>query len=179
MNNCKSFKPSIDNNSKILILGSMPGLKSLKEQQYYAHPQNRFWKVMGVICNEPKLNKLDYDLKLNTLLKNNIALWDTIKTCKRDGSLDSDIQNETPNDIRKLLKKHPNIKTICLNGNKSYSSFKKYFPDLIGKYNCLKMPSTSPANARYSLDKLIEEWLIIAEHVSSYNANSAKQKRIF
>ena len=116
---------------------------------------------MSVICNEPKLYEFDYDLKLKTLLKNNIALWDTIKTCKRDGSLDSDIQNETPNDIRKLLKTYPNIKTICLNGNKSYSAFKKYFPDLLEKYNYHKMPSTSPANARYSLDKLIEEWFVV------------------
>ena len=160
-NNCKSFTPSIDNNSKILILGSMPGVKSLKEQQYYAHPQNRFWKIMSVICNEPKLHEFDYELKLKTLLKNNIALWDTIKTCKRDGSLDSDIQNETPNDIKGLLKKYPNIKTICLNGNKSYSAFKKYFPELFEKYSCHKMRSTSPANARYSLDKLIAEWSVI------------------
>ena len=70
MNNCRSFDPSIDNNSKILILGSMPGVKSLEEQQYYAHPQNRFWKVMGSICNEPKLHEFAYDLKLKTLLKN-------------------------------------------------------------------------------------------------------------
>lgn len=158
MNNCKSFNSSIDNNSKILILGSMPGIKSLEEQQYYAHPQNRFWKVMGTICNEPKLHEFDYETKLKSLLKNNIALWDTIKSCKREGSLDSDIQNETPNDIRKLLKQYPNIKTICLNGNKSYSAFKKYFPDLLDKYICYKMPSTSPANARYSLSILIKEW---------------------
>ena len=158
MSNCKSFKPSIDNKSKVLILGSMPGVKSLEEQQYYAHPQNRFWKIMGCICNEPKLHEYDYALKLRELLKNKIALWDTIKSCKREGSLDSDIQNETPNDIKKLLKKYPNIQTICLNGNKSYSAFKKYFPDLIKKYTCHKMPSTSPANARYSLNKLIAEW---------------------
>ena len=161
MNNCKSFAPSIDYNSCILILGSMPGVKSLEEQQYYAHPQNRFWEVMASICNEPKLHEFDYDLKLKTLLKNNIALWDTIKSCKRDGSLDSDIQNETPNDIRKLLKKYPNIKTICLNGNKSYSAFKKYFPELLDKYTCYKMPSTSLANARYNLNTLIKEWSII------------------
>ena len=158
MNNCKSFKPSINNDSRILILGSMPGVKSLEEQQYYAHLQNRFWKVMASICNEPKLHELDYNLKLKTLLKNNIALWDIIKSCTREGSLDSDIQNEMPNDIRNLLKLYPNIHTICLNGNKSYSAFKKYFPDLLDKYSCHKMPSTSPANARYSLDKLIEEW---------------------
>ena len=159
MNNCKSFNPSIDNNLRIIILGSMPGVKSLKEQQYYAHPQNRFWKVMGVVCNEPKLPEFDYDLKLKTLLKNNIALWDTIKSCKR----------ETSNDIKGLLKKYPNIKTICLNGNKSYSAFKKYFPDLLEKYNCHKMPSTSPANARYSLDKLIEEWSVISYNPESHS----------
>ena len=161
MRNCKSFKPSVDYNSKVLILGSMPGVKSLYEQQYYAHPQNRFWRVMSVICNEPKLYEFDYDLKLKTLLKNNIALWDTIKTCKREGSLDSGIQNEIPNDINGLLKKYPNIKTICLNGNKSYSALKKYFPDLLQKYTCYKMPSTSPANARYSLNKLIDKWNLI------------------
>ena len=161
MDNCKSFKPSIDNNSKILILGSMPGVKSLTEQQYYAHPKNRFWKIMGIICNISKLQECNYETKLKILLNNNIALWDTIKTCKREGSLDSDIQNEKPNDIRKLLKKYPNIKTICLNGNKSYSAFKKYFPDLSEKYFCRKMPSTRPANSRYSLDKLVEEWKLI------------------
>ena len=74
LNNCRSFKPSIDINSEILILGSMPGVKSLEEQQYYAHPQNRFWKVMGCICNEPKLYEFDYENKLKTLLKNNISL---------------------------------------------------------------------------------------------------------
>ena len=158
MSNCKSFKPLIDSKSKVLILGSMPGVKSLEEQQYYAHPQNRFWKVIGAICTEPELHEFEYDLKLKTLLKNNIALWDTIKSCIREGSLDSDIKNETPNDIRKILKKYPNIKTICLNGNKSYSAFKKYFPDLLEKYICHKMPSTSPANARYKLDDLFKEW---------------------
>ena len=158
MSNCRSFLPSIDDSSQILILGSMPGVKSLEEQQYYAHPQNRFWKVMGAICNEPNLQQLDYQQKLKILLQNNIALWDTIKSCKRDGSLDSDIQNETPNDIYGLLKKFPKLKTICLNGNKSYSTFKKYFPDLLEKYSCHKMPSTSPANAKYSLDTLIKDW---------------------
>lgn len=158
MSNCKSFKPSIDDNSTILILGSMPGVKSLDEQQYYAHPQNRFWKVMGHICKEQNLSDLKYNEKLEILLANNIALWDTIKSCTRDGSLDSNILNIVPNDIRKLLKKYPNIKIICLNGGKSFSTFKKYFPDLLEKYDCRKMPSTSPANAKFSLDKLFEEW---------------------
>lgn len=165
MTNCKSFVPSIDNNSKVLILGSMPGVKSLEEQQYYAHPQNRFWKVMAHICKELSLHEYDYNQKLKLLLQNNIALWDTIKSCKREGSLDSEIQNEVPNDIRKLLKKYPNIKIICLNGNKSFSAFKQYFPDLLEKYSCYKMPSTSPANARFNLEELIKEWEIIKQDI--------------
>lgn len=115
---------------------------------------------MGQICNVNTLQELDYSQKLTILLQNNIALWDTIKSCKREGSLDSDIQNEIPNNIKKLLKKYPNIENICLNGNKSYSAFKKYFPDLLQKYNCYRMPSTSPANAKYSLDRLVQEWSV-------------------
>lgn len=163
MNICKSFKPLIDKKSKILILGSMPGVKSLEKQQYYAHPQNRFWKVMGNICNVLNLSEFDYDLKLRYLLENNIALWDIVKSCERKGSLDADIQNEKLNNIRELLKKYKNIEIICLNGNKSYSVFEKCFPDLLKEYSCYKMPSTSPVNAKYSLKKLAEEWSMIKQ----------------
>ena len=155
---CKSFLPSIDEKSEILILGSMPGVKSLEEQQYYAHPQNRFWKLMGKICNANNLPELSYQKKLQILLKNKIALWDVIQSCNRQGSLDSNIKNEIPNDISGLLAQFPNIEVICLNGNKSYSAFKKYFPNLLEKYNCFKMPSTSPANARYKLEDLCKAW---------------------
>ena len=155
---CKSFLPNIDDKSEILILGSMPGIKSLEEQQYYAHPQNRFWKLIGMFCNIDNLPELNYQDKLQILLKNKIALWDVIQSCNRDGSLDSNIQNELPNDIPELLKRFPKIKVICLNGNKSYSAFKKYFPKLLEKYKCYKLPSTSPANARYKLDNLYNEW---------------------
>lgn len=155
---CKSFLPNIDNNSKILILGSMPGVKSLEEQQYYAHPQNRFWKLIGMFCNADNLPELNYQEKLQILLKNKIALWDVIQSCYRDGSLDSKIQNELPNDIPEFLKQFPNIKIICLNGNKSYSALKKHFPELLKQYMCYKLPSTSLANARYKLDDLYNEW---------------------
>ena len=155
---CKSFLPNIDGKSEILILGSMPGVKSLEEQQYYAHPQNRFWRLMGLFCNEENLQDFDYQEKLQILLKNKIALWDVIQSCNRDGSLDSNIQNEVPNSIPDLLKLFPKIRVIGLNGNKSYTAFKKHFPDLLEKYSCYKLPSTSPANARYKLDDLYNEW---------------------
>ncbi len=154
---CKSFSPNIDENSKILILGSMPGIRSLEQQQYYAYLQNRFWKVIGKCCNFDNLQELNYSDRLKFLLNNQIALWDVIESCKRTGSLDSNIKSEKPNDIRALLKKY-NIKRICLNGNKSYSAFKKHFPELLKRYNCYKLPSTSPANAKYKLEDLFKEW---------------------
>lgn len=161
MSKCMSFKPSVNHQSKVLVLGSMPGIKSLEEQQYYAHPQNRFWQVMAAITDNSSLPTLNYDEKLRILLDNNIALWDVIKSCNRDSSLDSKILNPKPNNIRELLNKYPQISMICLNGNKAYSIFKKYFPDLLEQNNCYKLPSTSPANARFSLEKLIEEWHIL------------------
>jgi len=158
MNVCLCFAPQINDKSKFLILGSMPGIKSLEMQQYYAHPQNRFWKLMGVFCNCKNLQDMNYHEKLQILLKNNFALWDVLGYCNRTGSLDSNIQNEIPNKIPELLKKYSNIKKICLNGNKAYTTFKKYFPDLLEKYQCYKLPSTSPANARYKLEDLYNEW---------------------
>ncbi len=160
MAECKSFDPIINKNSKTLILGSMPGIKSLNAQEYYAHPQNRFWKVIGIIFNAKDLDKQNYKNKTEILLKNNIALWDTIKFCTREGSLDSAIENEYPNEIDILLNNYPNIKTICLNGNKAYNSLKKYFPKLFTteKYTIIKLPSTSPANAKWRIEDLAAEW---------------------
>ncbi len=157
MVNCESFSPSIDDRSRVLILGSMPGVKSLCEQQYYANPQNRFWRLMGKFCGFDLVG-LDYDERLKTLLDNRFALWDVIKSCQRSGSLDSNIQNEVPNDIEGLLKEYTGIEKICLNGSKAYAAFRKHFPELSGKYECFKLPSTSAANAGCRFEELYEEW---------------------
>lgn len=155
---CKSFSPIINHQSKILILGSIPGVKSLEKQQYYAHPQNRFWKLIGLLCNYNNLSDLEYDNKLNILLNNKLALWDVIKSCERKGSMDSDILNESPNNFDLLLKKYPNIEKICFNGNKAYNAFKKYFPEFLLNYNHFVLPSTSPANARFRIENLYDIW---------------------
>lgn len=155
---CKSFSPIINHQSKILILGSIPGVKSLEKQQYYAHPQNRFWKLISLLCNYNNLSDLEYDNKLNILLNNKLALWDVIKSCERKGSMDSDILNESPNNFDLLLKKYPNIEKICFNGNKAYNAFKKYFPEFLLNYNHFVLPSTSPANARFSIENLYDSW---------------------
>ncbi len=160
MTKCKSFKPEITTCSKVLILGSMPGVKSLEEAQYYAHPRNRFWKVTGFLCNVSNITDLPYRKRVQILLDNGFALWDVIGRCERQGSLDSAITKEVPNDIEGLLKKYSAIKIICLNGGKAQSAFKKHFPEIFscGKYKIYNLPSTSPANARFKLEDLIREW---------------------
>lgn len=164
MNKCLSFSPQINEKSKILILGSMPGVKSLEMQQYYAHPQNRFWKVMSELCGADLYNS-DYETRINVLQENNFALWDVLKYCERNGSLDTNIENEIPNNISKLLQQYPHIEKILLNGNKAYSLFKKYFPTLLQKYKCCKMPSTSPANAKFRLGNLYKIWLDAVDNI--------------
>jgi hypoxanthine-DNA glycosylase len=159
MDKCLGFKPIVNKNAQILILGSMPSVVSLKQQQYYAHPQNRFWRLMANLLgynNAPT----KYDEKIKMLQDNHIALWDAIASCRREGSLDSAIENEIPNDFTGFLRKYPAIRTVCFNGGKSYQCFKKYNKRLLqdNSYTFLPMPSTSPANARFRLEMLEKTW---------------------
>ena len=149
-----NIEPVFNKESKILILGSFPSVKSRKQQFFYGHPQNRFWKVISSITNEELPTTIDE--KKNLLLRNHIAVWDVIKSCDIIGSSDSSISNVRANDIYRILNV-ANIKSIYANGDKSYSLFRKYFKEL----DIIKLPSTSPANAQYSLERLIEEWKII------------------
>lgn len=152
-----SFPPIISEGSKILILGSVPGVKSLEMQQYYAHPQNQFWKIIFEIFEEDFT--ADYQKRTEIIRKNNIALWDVIDTCEREGSLDTKIRNEEHNDILKILREHPNIKAVFCNGQKSFKNLKK----ILGKeaeIPALVLPSTSPLHT-IPLEKKLAEWKII------------------
>lgn len=135
-----SFKPVYDGKSKILILGSMASVKSLEKGFYYMHPQNKFWRVIALVAGNPVPESIEG--KRQWLLDNNIALMDIIYSCERKGSLDSDIREVTPNDIRQVLDNAP-IRAIFCNGRKSYDTARKNYPDVEFKY----LPSTSPANA--------------------------------
>jgi len=149
-----SFPPIIDENSKILILGSIPGVKSLEKQQYYAHPQNKFWKIIFDLFHEDFTG--DYTERINILKKNHIALWDVIDSCERKGSLDSEIKNEEANQIEELLEQYPNIQAIFCNGGKSYKNLQK----LLGKNFRIPfylLPSSSPLHT-VSFEKKLEEW---------------------
>ena len=153
-----NIKPVYDKNSKILILGSFPSVKSREAQFFYGHPQNRFWKVISSITDTKLPGTIEDKRKM--LINNNIAVWDVIASCDIEGSSDSSIKNVVVNDLSEILKE-TNIKTIFLNGGTAYNLFKKYNKDL--NMNIIKLPSTSPANARYSLEMLINDWNIIKD----------------
>ncbi|TQM22422.1 DNA-deoxyinosine glycosylase [Chryseobacterium aquifrigidense] len=158
-NRISSFSPIIDSQSEILILGSIPGVKSLEKQQYYGHPQNKFWKIIFELLNEDFTD--DYIQRIETIKKHHIALWDVIDSCERKGSLDSEIRNEEANQIEELLEEHPNIKAIFCNGGKSYKNLLK----LLGKNYKLPiflLPSTSPLHT-VSFEKKLEEWKKVLE----------------
>ncbi|MCD1116655.1 DNA-deoxyinosine glycosylase [Chryseobacterium turcicum] len=158
-NRISSFPPFIDGKSKILILGSIPGVKSLEKQQYYAHPQNKFWKIIFELFNE-KFTE-DYVERIKILKKNHIAIWDVIDSCERKGSLDSEIKNEEANQIEELLENHPNIQAIFCNGGKSYKNLQK----LLGKnfrVPIYLLPSTSPLHT-ISYERKFEDWKKILE----------------
>ena len=151
----ESIKPFIDNNSSILILGSFPGVKSREEEFYYAHPQNRFYKVLSNIFNEPLPTSLESKKEL--LVKHHIALYDVIYSCDISNSDDSSIRNVTPIIIKELLLKFPNINKIIVNGNKAKELFNKYLLKDIDtqKTDIYYAPSTSPANAKMNVEQLV------------------------
>lgn len=158
-----TFEPIFDKNSEILVLGSFPSVKSRENNFYYAHPQNRFWRVVASVysCPVPKT----VEEKKNMLLSNKIAVWDVIKSCEITGSADSTIKSVIPNDLSKILSV-ADIKKIYANGKTAQSLYNKYIKKNTG-FDIISLPSTSPANAAYSLEKLIKEWKIINE----YNRN--------
>nr|WP_199000618.1 DNA-deoxyinosine glycosylase [Flavobacterium sp. ASV13] len=153
-----SFAPISNSNANILILGTMPGTKSLELNQYYGHNQNNFWKFMFTIFKEDF--STDYETRKTLLQKNNVALWDVLQFCDRVGSLDSAIKNEIANDFETFLEEHPNISTILFNGQKAAAFFKKYV-HLKKTYQLITLPSTSPANASQNFQSKLDEWQII------------------
>ena len=141
------IKPVFDKDSRILILGSFPSVKSREKGFFYGHPQNRFWRVTAQVFGEE--TPLSIDEKRSFLLRNHIALWDVIGSCEIDGSSDSSIRNVTVNDLSAILKTAEQL-------------YKKYLLPTV-KRDAVCLPSTSPANAAWSIEKLVEAWKIIAE----------------
>ena len=153
------FPPLYDENSETPILGSFPSVKSRENMFFYGHPQNRFWKVISKIYNEKLPDTIGEKKAL--ILNHRLALWDSIRSCTIVGSSDSSVRDVVPNDISGIIS-NSKIDRIFCNGALSYKMYMKYiFPTT--EIKALKLPSTSPANAAYSLERLIGEWSVIKQ----------------
>ena len=155
------IKPLFNMDSKVLILGSFPSLKSREQMFFYGHPQNRFWRVLAEVfsCEVPQT----VEEKREFILSHNIALWDVIASCEIEGSADSSIRNVVPNDLTQILQ-FADIKQIFVNGKTAEKFYNKYIKEAIGK-EAVCLPSTSPANAAWSQDKLVSAWKIILNNL--------------
>ena len=149
-----TFEPVINKDSRILILGSFPSVKSRENNFYYGHPQNRFWKLLARIY-EADVPQTIEEKKL-FLLEHHIAVWDVIESCTIIGSSDSSIKDVVVNDFSMILK-NSRIETIYVNGGKAYELYHRYAEKQTG-ISAVKLPSTSPANAAWNLDRLCMEW---------------------
>lgn len=151
--------PVFDTDSKILILGSFPSVRSREIRFFYGHPQNRFWSVCAAVFDEPvpgtTADRRDF------LIRNHIALWDVISSCDITGSSDSTIRNTVPNDLGVILDA-ADIRQIFVNGRTAEKYYNIYSRDLVGR-DAVCLPSTSPANAAWSLERLIAAWNIIKQ----------------
>ncbi len=150
-----SFEPIIPVEPTVLILGSLPGDRSLEASQYYAHPQNRFWKIIFQNCHVSFTQ--DYESRIALLHYHGIALWDVCAHAHREGSMDTNISGVQPNPINELLMMHTSIGRVIFNGQKAEKLYQKYFKCL-PEISYYALPSTSPANAQYSLFELQEIW---------------------
>ena len=157
-----NIPPVYDKNSRVLILGSFPSVKSREAQFFYAHPQNRFWRLCAMLFDEELPTTTEQKKAL--LLKHHIALWDVIASCEIEGSSDTSISGVTANDISIILDA-AYIGAIFCNGAKAYELYNKHIKPLTRR-DAIKLPSTSPANAACSLDKLYESWAVIKEYTS-------------
>ena len=151
--------PVYDEHSKILILGSFPSVKSREVSFFYGHPQNRFWKVLARIFEEEVPETTEE--KKTMLLRNHVALWDVIRECDISGSDDASIENVIVNDLSLILD-HCDIQKIFVNGKMAEKMYRRYTEDIV-KRECICLPSTSPANAAWSLERLYESWKVIRD----------------
>ena len=164
----ESFLPIENHDARVLILGSMPGLLSLEKQQYYAHPRNSFWFIMGELFGFTAT--ISYKDRLEILLRNRVALWDVIGSCARSGSLDSDIDDSSLvlNDAATFIADHPLIRAVFFNGSKAEQAYCRHVAPMLGDEGknlfCKRLPSTSPAHAGISREQKLTEWRLAGEY---------------
>ncbi|GAA6141608.1 DNA-deoxyinosine glycosylase [Hydrogenophaga sp. 5NK40-0174] len=150
----QGLAPVADAGTRVLVLGSFPSVASLKAQQYYGHPQNHFWKILGALWGEP-LDKKDYVERKQALLRHGLGVWDVYAACERQGSLDANIRHAEPNDLGALIASCPKLQAIAHNGGESFRHAR-----VTGAFGLPvhKLPSTSPANASWSFERKLAAW---------------------
>ena len=146
--------PIIDTRARVLILGSFPSTASLVAQQYYAHPQNQFWRILGAVIGQA-LKELDYPHRISAVQAAGIAIWDVFASCERAGSLDSAIQNAVPNPLAALKKSAPALRRICFNGRMAARRIREV--EALG-FDAVVLPSTSPAHAGMTFEEKLASW---------------------
>lgn len=151
------FGPLFSVHSRTLILGSFPSIKSREQSFFYGHPQNRFWRVIAAVCGAEVPSTITEKKEL--ILRHELALWDSIASCEITGSSDASIRNARANDLSVILD-HSSIEHIYCNGRKSYELYHRYIEPAVQR-EAVCLPSTSPANAQWSLDRLIEAWSVV------------------
>ena len=157
----QGFPPVFDPRARVLILGSLPGDESLRRGQYYGHPRNQFWALLGAVFGRD-LPPLEYERKCAFLLRKRIALWDVLKAAERRGSLDTAIRRERPNDLSALIGELPGLRAVGCNGGKAHRSFCRHFGvwlnELPGEISLSRLPSSSPAYAAMPLEVKVGRW---------------------
>lgn len=166
------FEPVVDSLCRVLVLGTMPGVMSLQKQQYYGNPRNAFWPIVATLAGVSLPE--EYDARKVMLLQTGIALWDVCQSCVREGSLDSHILEERPNQIIDLLAATPSIRAVAFNGQPAYRLFKRHIEKELTQwtlqhqrpaYPLLHLPSTSPAYASMSFAQKLERWMQLKEYL--------------
>ncbi|HKT99789.1 MAG TPA: DNA-deoxyinosine glycosylase [Paraburkholderia sp.] len=153
----RCFAPVVDAHTRVLVLGSLPGEASLAHQQYYAHKQNRFWKLIGDVI-ERDLSAMAYPARLAALLEHRVGLWDVVAEARRIGSLDSRIRNHASNDLIALVETLPNLVAIAFNGGVAAKIGVQALGETATRYKLIRLPSSSPAYAAVSYEAKLENW---------------------
>jgi hypoxanthine-DNA glycosylase len=161
-----SFPPISAPDARVLVLGTVPSIASLAKQQYYGHPQNAFWPIMGRLFGAHR--DLPYEERKAILCQRGVAVWDVLRECHREGSLDASIlvESESPNDLADFLRAHPRIAAIFFNGQKAETAFRRHALPQVAKlgrdFRCTRLPSTSPAHAGRNFSQKLQAWRAVS-----------------
>ena len=175
-----SFPPIAARDARVLILGSVPSIASLAKQQYYGHPQNAFWPIMGRLFGAGR--ELPYDERQRILHEHGVAVWDVLRECHREGSLDADIcvDSESPNDFAEFFRDHRQIATVFFNGQRSEAMFRRHvlpsMAELERQFRYVRLPSTSPAHAGRSFAQKLAVWRAVARALQDNELTTKAQR---